>query len=98
MAMARTFAEGGAKGMKPKRSLLFLWVTGEEKGLWGSRYFCQFPPIDITKVVADLNMDMISRPKPPDIQDPPPTSSQNRARSLSSAPISAATTQRCWNR
>lgn len=71
MAMARTFAEGAAKGMKPKRSLLFLWVTGEEKGLWGSRYFCQFPPIDITKVVADLNMDMISRSKKPEYKDPP---------------------------
>jgi Zn-dependent M28 family amino/carboxypeptidase len=71
MAMARTFMEGAAKGMKPKRSLLFLWVTGEERGLWGSRYFCQFPPIDIAKVIADLNMDMISRAKGPEYRDPP---------------------------
>jgi hypothetical protein len=70
MAMARAAAEGVAKGMKPKRSLIFLWNAGEEKGLWGSRFFCQFPPIDITKVVADLNMDMISRTKTPGYVDP----------------------------
>ncbi len=71
MAMARAYAEGAAKGIRPKRSMIFLWVAGEEKGLWGSQYFNQFPPIDITKVVADLNMDMISRTKTPGYVDPP---------------------------
>jgi Zn-dependent M28 family amino/carboxypeptidase len=64
MAIARAYAQGAAKGIRPKRTMIFLWVAGEEKGLWGSQYFNQFPPIDITKVVADLNMDMIGRTKP----------------------------------
>jgi len=71
LAVARAYAEGAAKGIRPKRTMIFLWVTGEEKGLWGSQYFNQFPPIDITKVVADLNMDMIGRTKTPGYVDPP---------------------------
>jgi len=71
MALARAYAEGAARGIRPKRSVIFLWVTGEEKGLWGSQYFAQFPPVDITKVVADLNMDMIGRSKTPGYTDPP---------------------------
>jgi Zn-dependent M28 family amino/carboxypeptidase len=51
--------------------MIFLWVGGEEKGLWGSQYFNQFPPIDITKVVVNLNMDMIGRSKTPGYTDPP---------------------------
>ncbi len=71
MAIARAYAAGAARGQRPKRSVIFLWVTGEEKGLWGSRYFCQFPPVDITKVVANLNIDMIGRSKPAGYTDPP---------------------------
>ncbi len=71
MAIARAYAEGAGKGIRPKRTMIFLWVGGEEKGLWGSQYFNQFPPIDITKVVVDLNMDMIGRTKPPGYTDPP---------------------------
>jgi len=71
LAMARAAVEGAAKGMKPKRSMIFLWVAGEEKGLWGSQYFNEFPPIEITKVVADLNIDMIGRTKPAGYVDPP---------------------------
>jgi Zn-dependent M28 family amino/carboxypeptidase len=63
LAMAHSFAQGAAKGIRPKRSIVFVWNGGEEKGLLGSRYFTQFPPIDLTKVVADLNMDMIGRTK-----------------------------------
>ena len=73
LAMARAYAEGAAKGIRPKRSILFLWNAGEEKGLWGSQYFNQFPPIDLAKVVADLNMDMIGRTKGPGYSDPDPT-------------------------
>ena len=71
MAIARAYALGAAKGIRPKRSVIFLWVAGEEKGLWGSQYFNQFPPVDITKVVANLNMDMIGRSKPQGYTDPP---------------------------
>jgi len=71
MAMARAWQEGAAKGIRPKRTIIYLWVAGEEKGLWGSQYFCQFPPVDITKVVLDINMDMIGRSKTPGYVDPP---------------------------
>ena len=70
MAVARAYAQGAAKGIRPKRTMIFLWVAGEEKGLWGSQYFNQFPPVDITKIVADLNMDMIGRSKTPGYVDP----------------------------
>ncbi len=46
---------------RPKRSLIFLTVSGEEKGLWGSRYFSEHPAVPITDIVADINSDMIGR-------------------------------------
>jgi Zn-dependent M28 family amino/carboxypeptidase len=70
MGMARAYATGAAKGIRPRRTMIFLWMAGEEKGLWGSQYFNQFPPVDITKVVADLNMDMVGRSKTPGYVDP----------------------------
>ncbi len=73
MAIARAFAEGAAKGIRPKRSIVFAWVAGEEKGLWGSQYFTQFPFLDVTKIVANLNMDMIGRSKGPGFTDPDTT-------------------------
>jgi hypothetical protein len=53
--IARRMKESGAK---PKRSILFLAVTGEEKGLLGSRYFAEHPTVERKNIVADLNMDM----------------------------------------
>ncbi len=41
-----------------KRSLLFVFVTGEEKGLLGSKYFTQYPTVDPKSMVADINIDM----------------------------------------
>lgn len=73
LAIARSYAQGATKGMRPKRSIIFLWNGGEEKGLWGSRYFAEFPPVDLAKVVADLNMDMIGRTKGPGYSDSDPT-------------------------
>ncbi|WP_346838352.1 M28 family metallopeptidase [Microbulbifer sp. SAOS-129_SWC] len=52
---ARLFAESG---MRPRRSLLFVAVTGEEKGLLGSDYFAQHPPVPPGSMVADINLDM----------------------------------------
>src|SRR5215468_315860 len=43
---------------KLKRSLLFVFVTGEEKGLLGSKYFTQYPTVDAKSMVADINTDM----------------------------------------
>lgn len=69
LGIARSYAEGAAKGIRPKRSIIFLWNAGEEKGLWGSQYFNEFPFIDLTKVVADLNIDMIGRTQNPNSVD-----------------------------
>jgi hypothetical protein len=57
MAIARAFAEAP----RPKRSLLFVWHVGEERGLWGSRYFADYPTVPIGQIVAHLNVDMIGR-------------------------------------
>ena len=57
MALAKAFAEGS----RPKRSLIFVWHTGEERGLWGSRYFADYPTVPIDKIIAQLNIDMIGR-------------------------------------
>ncbi len=57
MAIARAFQQGP----RPKRSLLFVWHTGEERGLWGSRYYADYPTVPIESIVAQLNADMIGR-------------------------------------
>jgi hypothetical protein len=57
MGLAKAFA----LGPKPKRSLLFVWHSGEESGLFGSRYNADFPVVPIDKIVANLNIDMIGR-------------------------------------
>jgi hypothetical protein len=55
-------AEAFAKGpVKPKRSLIFIWQTGEEKGLWGSQFWTNHPTVPLANVVADLNLDMVGR-------------------------------------
>ena len=47
--------------VKPKRSLLFVWHVGEEKGLLGSRFFTDHPTVPRDSIVAQLNMDMVGR-------------------------------------
>lgn len=51
LAMARS-------GERPRRSVMFLWVTAEEKGLLGSRYFATHPTVPFQSIVADINTDM----------------------------------------
>ena len=51
-------ARGLAAGPRPKRSILFVAFTGEEKGEQGSEYFVHFPPVPARQLVADVNMDM----------------------------------------
>lgn len=53
MALARAFATLP----RPKRSVIFLAVTGEEKGLIGSDYFVRHPPVPLDAIVADINLD-----------------------------------------
>jgi hypothetical protein len=57
MALARAYSAGP----RPKRSLLFVWHTGEEVGRYGSLYFADHPTVPIDRVVAQLNIDMIGR-------------------------------------
>lgn len=57
LSLARAFASGP----KTKRSLLFVWHTGEERGLWGSRHFADYPTVPMDKIVAQLNIDMVGR-------------------------------------
>jgi len=46
-----------------KRSIIFLFFTAEEKGLWGSAYYCENPSRPLEKTVAMLNLDMVGRSK-----------------------------------
>ena len=55
---------------RPKRSVLFVWHCGEEKGLWGSRYFTEYPTVPLDKIVTQLNIDMIGRSKKADDTNP----------------------------
>lgn len=48
-------------GARPKRSMIFLTVSGEEHGLWGSAWFSEHAPVPMAQVVANLNIDMIGR-------------------------------------
>ncbi|MEK6333689.1 MAG: M20/M25/M40 family metallo-hydrolase [Acidobacteriota bacterium] len=75
LSMAEALAQSKEK---PKRSILFVWHCGEEKGLWGSRYFTDYPTIPLDRIVTQINIDMIGRSKKPGDVD-------TRNRDLSSA-------------
>jgi Zn-dependent M28 family amino/carboxypeptidase len=62
LELAEAYSKAKAAGNGPRRSILFLWVTGEEKGLLGSKYYTDINPIiPLDKTVCDLNIDMIGR-------------------------------------
>jgi Zn-dependent M28 family amino/carboxypeptidase len=65
MAIAKAFATG----QKPKRSLLFVWHTAEEKGLYGAQFFSDHPTVPRDSIVAQINMDQMGRGDP--IDNPP---------------------------
>ncbi len=60
LAIAEALAKASTR---PKRSILLVWHAGEEKGLWGSRYFTDYPTIPLDKIVTQINIDMIGRSK-----------------------------------
>lgn len=65
LEIAEAFKKAADAGDGPKRSVVFLHVTGEEKGLLGSRYYTDVDPIfPLSQTVADLNIDMIGRIDP----------------------------------
>ena len=49
----------GWSKVRPKRSLIFIWDSGEEQGLWGTRHFVANPPVPLDRIVAHVNIDMI---------------------------------------
>jgi hypothetical protein len=62
--MARVFAKAKKDGHGPLRSVVFMTVSGEEKGLWGSEYYSDHPVFPLEKTTVDLNIDMIGRIDP----------------------------------
>jgi len=61
LELADAFGVGKSLGYGPRRSILFLTVTGEEKGLLGSRYYTENPLFPLANTICDLNIDMIGR-------------------------------------
>ncbi len=65
MEIAEAFAKATKEGFRPRRSILFLNVTGEEKGLFGSAYYADVAPIfPLANTTTNLNIDMIGRVDP----------------------------------
>lgn len=61
LEIAQSFQQGVLEGNKPKRNIVFIWFTGEEKGLLGSKYYSQFPIFPLDKTIVDVNIDMVGR-------------------------------------
>jgi len=61
LEMAEAFVKAKAEGKGPRRSIVFMTVSGEEKGLWGSEYYTNHPVYPLEKTTVDLNIDMIGR-------------------------------------
>lgn len=59
--MAEAFMKAKKEGNGPRRTLVFMTVSGEEKGLWGSEYYSDNPVYPLDKTTVDLNTDMIGR-------------------------------------
>jgi hypothetical protein len=64
LQLAKAFARAKAEGKGPRRSILFLANSGEEKGLWGSEYYSEHPVYPLAQTTVDLNIDMIGRIDP----------------------------------
>ena len=64
LEIAERFATASSR---PRRSMLFVSHTGEEKGLWGSEWFTDHPTVARDSIVAQLNMDMVGRGKATDV-------------------------------
>lgn len=62
--IAEAFAKAKEKGNSPRRTIVFMTVSGEEKGLWGSGIYTSNPIFPLDKTTADLNIDMIGRIDP----------------------------------
>jgi Zn-dependent M28 family amino/carboxypeptidase len=61
LEIAQAFGQALKNGNKPRRSILFMTVTGEEKGLLGSEYYVKHPVFPLENTVCDINIDMVGR-------------------------------------
>ncbi len=61
MEIAQAFQKASTDGYRPKRSVVFLHLTGEEIGLYGSKYYTKYPVFSMSNTIANLNIDMIGR-------------------------------------
>jgi hypothetical protein len=61
MQIGAAFAKAKAEGNGPRRTVVIMAVSGEEKGLWGSEYYSEHPLYNLDKTSADLNIDMVGR-------------------------------------
>ena len=64
LEIAEAFHKAKKNGNGPKRSILILHVTGEEKGLYGSRFYAENPVFPLENTIANINIDMIGRVDP----------------------------------
>ncbi len=70
LEIAQAFAQARADGHGPRRSVVFMTVSGEEKGLLGSKYYVTHPVIPLANTITDLNIDMVGRIDPAHEADP----------------------------
>ncbi|WP_201984509.1 M28 family peptidase [Hymenobacter rubidus] len=61
LALAKAFAQAKKEGHGPRRSILFVLMTAEEEGLFGSEYYTAHPVLPLASTIADLNIDMVGR-------------------------------------
>jgi len=71
LEIAEAFQKAVADGKGPKRSVIFLHVTGEEKGLLGSAYYANNPLYPLANTIANLNIDMVGRTDPKRVSNNP---------------------------
>jgi hypothetical protein len=64
-----SIAEHLAAAPRPKRTIVFVWDSGEEQGLWGTRWFVHSPPVPLARIVAHFNVDMIGASRRPGSAD-----------------------------
>ncbi|MEZ4775362.1 MAG: M28 family peptidase [Bacteroidia bacterium] len=70
LEIAEAFAEAAKQGIRPRRSVLFISLTAEEKGMFGSEYYTQHPLFPLDQTIVDLNMDMVGHLDQNHTEDP----------------------------
>ena len=68
-AVLLAIAERMAAAPRPRRTIVFLWDSGEEQGLWGTRWFVHAPPVPIDRIAAHINVDMVGASRRPGSAD-----------------------------